>query len=168
VEEISVRSFKLRHHLGPLYTIPFGSIKEVQNMTRDWAVMKLQYLVPFDTDIQEIKKIIKKINKEIRAVPELNEFMLSDIKSQGVKAMEQYGMRMRVKFMTKPGGQFTLRKLVLAKMRKYFAEAGIEFAKPRVSVHIPEREHLTPEAEAHVAAAASQIVAEEKSGKKKH
>jgi small-conductance mechanosensitive channel len=81
--------------------------------------------------------------------------------------MEQYGMRMRVKFMTKPGGQFTLRKLVLAKMRKYFAEAGIEFAKPRVSVHIPERERLTPEEEAHVAAAASQIVAEEQSGKKK-
>jgi len=168
VEGISVRSFKLRHHLGPLYTIPFGSIKEVQNMTRDWAVMKLQYLVPFDTDIHEIKTIIKKINKEIRAVPELNEFMLSDIKSQGVKAMEEYGMRMRVKFMTKPGGQFTLRKLVLAKMRKYFAEAGIEFAKPRVSVHIPEREHLTSEEEAHAAAAASQVVAEEKSGKKKH
>lgn len=167
VEEISVRSFKLRHHLGPLYTIPFGSIKEVQNMTRDWAVMKLQYLVPFDTDINEIKKIIKKINKEVRAVPELNEFMLSDIKSQGVKAMEQYGMRMRVKFMTKPGGQFTLRKLVLAKMRKYFAEAGIEFAKPRVSVHIPERENLTPEEEAHVAAAASQIVAGEQAEKKK-
>lgn len=167
VEEISVRSFKLRHHLGALYTIPFGSIKEVQNMTRDWSVMKLQYLVPFDTDIHEIKKIIKRINKEIRAVPELNEFMLSDIKSQGVKAMEQYGMRMRVKFMTKPGGQFTLRKLVLAKMRKYFAEAGIEFAKPRVSVHIPERERLTPEEEAHAAAAASQVVEEGMSAKKK-
>lgn len=168
VEEISVRSFKLRHHLGPLYTIPFGSIKEVQNMTRDWAVMKLQYLVPFDTDINQIKKIIKKINKEIREIPELNEFMLSDIKSQGVKAMEEYGMRMRVKFMTKPGGQFTLRKLVLAKMRKYFAEAGIEFAKPRVSVHIPDRDQLTPEEEAHVAAAAAQAVtADEGKHKKK-
>ena len=57
--------------------------------------------------------IIKRINKEIRSIPELDEMMLSDIKSQGVKAMEEYGMRMRVKFMTKPGGQFTLRKLVL-------------------------------------------------------
>ncbi|AMK12495.1 mechanosensitive ion channel domain-containing protein [Pseudodesulfovibrio indicus] len=167
VEEISVRSFKLRHHLGPLYTIPFGSIKEVQNMTRDWAVMKLQYLVPFDTDIGEIKKIIKKINKEIREIPELNEFMLSDIKSQGVKAMEEYGMRMRVKFMTKPGGQFTLRKLVLAKMRKYFAEAGIEFAKPRVSVHIPDRDQLTPDEEAHVAAAAAQSVTSDEGKHKK-
>lgn len=155
VEEISIRSFKLRHHLGPLYTIPFGSIQEIQNMSRDWAVMKLQYLVPFDTDIQKVKKIIKKINKEVRAIPELNEFMLSDIKSQGVKAMEEYGMRMRVKFMTKPGGQFTLRKLVLAKMRKQFEEAGIEFAKPRVSVSLPENSRLTPEEEAQVAAAAS-------------
>lgn len=136
-------------------------------MTRDWAVMKLQYLVPFDTDIGEIKKIIKKINKEIREIPELNEFMLSDIKSQGVKAMEEYGMRMRVKFMTKPGGQFTLRKLVLAKMRKYFAEAGIEFAKPRVSVHIPDRDQLTPDEEAHVAAAAAQSVTSDEGKHKK-
>jgi len=154
VESVSVRSFKLRHHLGPLYTVPFGSVKDIENMTRDWAVMKLQYLVPYDTDISQVKDIIKKINKEVRAVPELNEFMLSDIKSQGVKAMEEYGMRMRVKFMTKPGGQFTLRKLVLAKMRKEFAEAGIEFAKPRVSVSLPENSKLTPEEEALVAAAA--------------
>ncbi|QJB56846.1 mechanosensitive ion channel domain-containing protein [Pseudodesulfovibrio sp. zrk46] len=167
VEAISVRSFKLRHHLGPLYTIPFGSIKEIQNMTRDWAIMKLQYLVPFDTDIQQVKKIIKKINKEIRSVPELNEFMLDDIKSQGVKAMEEYGMRMRVKFMTKPGGQFTLRKLVLAKMRKEFAEAGIEFAKPRVSVHMSRDEELTPEQEAQVAAAASKALDKKEKGEKK-
>lgn len=161
VEEISVRSFKLRHHLGMLYTIPFGSVKEIKNMSRDWSVMKLQYLVPYDTDLQQIKKIIKEINKEVRAVPELNEMMLSDIKSQGVKALEEYGMRMRVKFMTKPGGQFTLRKLVLAKMRKKFEEAGIEFAKPRVSVHIPTDKELSPEQEAQAAVAASQVVGNE-------
>lgn len=162
VEEIGVRSLKLRHHLGFLYTIPFGSMKMVKNNTRDWAVMKLKYLVPFDTDIGQVKKIIKKINKEVRAVPELDAMMLADIKSQGVKAMEEYGMRMRVKFMTKPGGQFTLRKLVLAKMRKYFAEAGIEFARPRVSVHIPDGADMSDEERAHMAAGASSVVEKKK------
>lgn len=165
VEEIGVRSLKLRHHLGFLYTIPFGSMKMIKNNTRDWAVMKLQYLVPFDTDIGQVKKIIKKINKEVRAVPELDEMMLADIKSQGVKAMEEYGMRMRVKFMTKPGGQFTLRKLVLAKMRKHFAEAGIEFARPRVSVQIPDGADLSDEERAQVAAAASNVVEKKKKDK---
>lgn len=162
VEEITVRSLKLRHHLGFLYTIPFGSMKLVKNNTRDWSIMKLQYLVPFDTDIQAVKKIIKRINKEIRSIPELDEMMLSDIKSQGVKAMEEYGMRMRVKFMTKPGGQFTLRKLVLAKMNKYFAEAGIEFAKPRVSVHVPSGSELSDEERAKVAAAANEAIEKKK------
>jgi len=162
VEEIGVRSIKLRHHLGFLYTIPFGSMHMVKNNTRDWAVMKLQYLVPFDTDIGKVKKIIKTINKEVRSVPELNAVMLADIKSQGVKAMEEYGMRMRVKFMTKPGGQFTLRKLVLAKMRVKFAEAGIEFAKPRVSVHIPDGAELNDEERANISAAASEVVNKKK------
>lgn len=165
VEEISVRSIKLRHHLGFLYTIPFGSMKLIKNNTRDWSIMKLQYLVPFDTDIGQVKKIIKKINKEIRAIPELNEFMLSDIKSQGVKAMEEYGMRMRVKFMTKPGGQFTLRKLVLAKMKRYFAEEGIEFAKPRVSVHVPSGADMSDEERAGVAAAANQAITDKENKK---
>ncbi|MDD3311437.1 mechanosensitive ion channel family protein [Pseudodesulfovibrio sp.] len=158
VEEISVRSIKLRHHLGFLYTIPFGSMKLIKNNSRDWAVMKLKYTVPFDTDLQKVKKVIKRINKEIRAVPELDEMMLSDIKSQGVKAMEEYGMLMRVKFMTKPGGQFTLRKLVLAKMRKYFAEEGVEFAKPRVTVHMPVAGDFGDEERAALAAAATRAM----------
>ncbi|MBI9080306.1 MAG: mechanosensitive ion channel family protein [Pseudodesulfovibrio sp.] len=166
VEEISVRSLKLRHHLGFLYTIPFGSMKLVKNNTRDWAVMKLKYRVPFDTDLGKVKKIIKEINKEIRAVPELDAVMLADIKSQGVKAMEEYGMLMRVKFMTKPGGQFTLRKLVLAKMRNKFADAGIEFAKPRVSVHIPDGVELSPEERTHIAAAAGEEVNRKAKAKK--
>lgn len=167
VEEISVRSIKLRHHLGMLYTIPFGSMNLIRNNTRDWAVMKLNFLVPFDTDIQKVKKIVKTINREIRAIPELDALMLDDIKSQGVKAMEEHGMRMRVKFMTRPGGQFTLRKLVLAKLRKHFREQGIEFARPRVAVQIPENAELTPEQAASVSAAASKAVekpASEKDG----
>lgn len=155
VEAISVRSIKLRHHRGFLYTIPFGLMKTVKNNTRDWAIMKLQYLVPFDTNVKKVKKIIKKINKEVRADPELNEIMLGDIKCQGVMAMEEYGMRMRVKFMTKPGSQFTLRKHVLALLRQQFADASIEFARPRVSVQIPDGANLSSEERSHIAAAAS-------------
>ncbi len=161
VEEISVRSMKLRHHLGMLYTIPYGSIHEVRNMTRDWSMMKLEYLVPFDTDIQQVKKIVKEINKEIKAIPELAGGMLTDIKSQGVKAMEEYGMRMRIKFMTKPGSQFTIRKLILAKLRKKFEEQGLQFAYRKVSVALPEEIRADAARMQQVGAAVAQAVEEE-------
>jgi small-conductance mechanosensitive channel len=168
VEEISVRSMKLRHHLGMLYTVPYGSIREVRNMTRDWSVMKLEYLVPFDTDIQHVKKIVKRINKEIKAIPELAGGMLGDIKSQGVKAMEEYGMRMRIKFMTKPGHQFTIRKLVLAKLRRYFEEEGLQFAYRKVSVALPSDARDDRQFKEQVGAAVAQAVEEEEKGQDKH
>ena len=155
VEAISVRSIKLRHHRGFLYTIPFGAMEVVRNNTRDWAIMKLHYLVPFDTNVKNVKKIIKQINVSIRVDEEFNEMLLDDIKCQGVVAMEEYGMRMRLKFTTRPGSQFTIRKHVLAMLKEKFAEAGIEFARPRVSVQIPDGAEFSDEERTSIAAAAS-------------
>lgn len=138
VEGISVRSLKLRHHRGSVYTVPYGSIHMVNNLTRDWAIMKLEYLVPHGTDVQEIKKIVKRINKELKETPELAELMLGDVKCQGVKEIEDYGLRMRIKMTTKPGGQFTLRKWIWGKLRRYFDEVGIHFAHRTVSVVISD------------------------------
>lgn len=161
VEHISIRSLRLRHHLGKIYTIPFGRLSQVVNYSRDWAIMKLKYHVPHDTDPGAVKKIIKEINKEIREVPELDAAMLADIKSQGVKTIDETGLLMRVKFKTVPGAQFTLRKLVLAKMRRKFAERGIKFATKRVAVHIPGMEDLAPEQQAAMGGAVAQAVEEE-------
>lgn len=158
VEGISVRSLKLRHHRGSLYTVPYGSISMVNNLTRDWAIMKLEYLVPFDTDVQQVKKIVKRINKELKEIPELADLMLGDVKDQGVKEIEDYGLRMRIKMTTKPGGQFTLRKWIWGKLRRYFDEAGIHFAHRKVSVVLDEGYAGEPEKARQLAAAAAQAV----------
>jgi hypothetical protein len=38
VESFSLRSVKLRHQNGPIYTVPFGELGAVQNMSRDWVI----------------------------------------------------------------------------------------------------------------------------------
>ncbi|MFQ6024799.1 MAG: mechanosensitive ion channel domain-containing protein, partial [Acidiferrobacterales bacterium] len=49
VEKINVRSLVLRHHRGPLNTVPFGEIQHLTNYSRDWAIMKLEFRVTYDT-----------------------------------------------------------------------------------------------------------------------
>ena len=49
-------------------------------------------------------------------------------------------MLMRIKFTTKPGGQFSVRKAVLAKLRAAFEEAGIQFAHRKVTVHVAQED----------------------------
>ncbi|MBW2514719.1 MAG: mechanosensitive ion channel family protein, partial [Deltaproteobacteria bacterium] len=88
--------------------------------------------------VEKVKKIIKKkVYKEILKNEERAPKLLAPIKSQGVRQMEDSAMVMRVKYKTKPGEQFAIRKEVYRLMREAFEAAGIEFAHKNVTVYIP-------------------------------
>ena len=118
VESFSLRSIKLRHHRGYLYTVPFGSLGAVQNMSRDWVIDKLPLNVPYDTDLDQMKKIVKQIGKELAADPELAPDIIQPLKMQGVEAMGEIGMQVRLKMMTKPGEQFIVRRRAYAMLKQ--------------------------------------------------
>ncbi|MFO1113809.1 MAG: mechanosensitive ion channel, partial [Rhodospirillales bacterium] len=125
VERISIRSLRLRHHLGQINTVPFGEIKTVINYSRDWAIMKLELRVPLDTDIEKVRKLVKRVGQEMQQHPELGLNLLQPPKSQGVHRMEPSAYVVRVKYMAKPGEQFILRREVFRRLHDAFRENGI-------------------------------------------
>ncbi|MEP2716065.1 mechanosensitive ion channel family protein [Pseudophaeobacter sp.] len=138
VEKISVRSFQLRHHLGALHTIPFGEIKVLTNYSRDWVMMKLPLRVTYDTDVDKVRKMIKKLGQELLSDPVIGDSFMQPLKSQGVIEMQDSAMIIRVKFMTKPGDQWLIRKRVYQDIRELFAREGIRFAHREVTVRLAE------------------------------
>ncbi|MGR3621333.1 mechanosensitive ion channel family protein [Pseudophaeobacter sp.] len=138
VEKISVRSFQLRHHLGALHTIPFGEIKVLTNYSRDWVMMKLPLRVTYDTDVEKVRKLIKKLGQSLLSDPVIGESFMQPLKSQGVIEMQDSAMIIRVKFMTKPGDQWLVRKKVYQEIRELFAREGIKFAHREVTVRLAE------------------------------
>lgn len=137
VEHISIRSMRLRHHRGPVITVPFGDMNTVTNYSRDYHIMKLNIRVRYDTDVDKVRKIIKKISKEIQNDEKLSAGLLGKIKSQGVREMDDSAMIMRIKFKTIPGQQFLVRRVVYQRVQEAFREAGIEFAHRNVTVYLP-------------------------------
>ncbi|MDX2447381.1 MAG: mechanosensitive ion channel family protein, partial [Desulfobacterales bacterium] len=138
VEKLSIRSMKLRHPRGMVNTVPFGSIGTVTNFSRDYIITKLDFRMKYDTDVEKVRKIIKKkVYMEIMKNEALGPKLLAPIKSQGVRQMEDSAMVMRVKYKTAPGEQFAIRKEVYRLMREAFEEAGIEFAHRNVTVYMP-------------------------------
>jgi small-conductance mechanosensitive channel len=161
VEKISVRSMQLRHHRGPVHTIPYGEIPKISNYSRDWVIMKLKFTVPFETDPNKVKKLFKQIGKDMMAVPEFAADLLQPFKSQGVFDFDDVGMIIRGKFMAKPGRQFVLRKEIYNRVKQTFEEHGIAFARREVRVAIPgleEAEDLTDEQKSAIASSAAQAV----------
>jgi len=137
VEHISLRSLRLRHPRGMVHTIPFGGMGTVTNFSRDYIITKLDFRVRYDTDVEKVRKIIKKINKDISKDPEMGPVMLGKIKSQGVREMDDSAMIMRVKFKTIPGEQFVVRREVYRRLQEQFQTNGIEFAHRNVTVYLP-------------------------------
>ncbi|APE45509.1 mechanosensitive ion channel protein MscS [Sulfitobacter alexandrii] len=160
VEKISVRSFQLRHHLGALHTIAFGELQVITNYSRDWVMMKLPLRVTYDTDVEKVRKLIKKLGQELLEDPVIGDNFIQPLKSQGVIEMQDSAMIIRVKFMTKPGDQWLVRKRVYEDIRALFEREGIKFAHREVTVRLADgkvadlseedRRAITAAAQAHI------------------
>jgi small-conductance mechanosensitive channel len=134
VESFSLRSVKLRHHRGPVYTVPFGELGAVQNMSRDWVIDKFQIGVTYDTDLEKARKLIKKIGQEMAADPEYAAKIIEPLKMQGVEQFGDFAVQIRMKMTTWPGEQFVIRRKAFARIKQAFDENGIQFATPTVHV----------------------------------
>ena len=163
VEEISVRSMKLRHHRGALHVLPFGELRSITNRTRGWVIDKLELRVPYETDVEQVRKIIKRIGLEMMEDPDLGPRMIAPLKSQGVYQLEDSAMILRAKYTSKPRGRAKIRREAQVRIKRAFDEAGIEFAHKQVTVHVPEGDGAAGGA---AAAAALQQQEEEAAGAK--
>ncbi|WP_202332849.1 mechanosensitive ion channel family protein [Mesorhizobium sp. L-8-3] len=155
VEKISVRSLQLRHPQGAVHTIPYGEIGQVTNNSRDWVVVKMKFTVPFDTDVNKIRKIFKQIGNEIMDAPYADD-IIQTFKSQGVSSVDDVGLLVRGKFMSKPGKQWSIRKDIYSRVQTAFAAAGIEFARREVRVSMPRYQDLTDSERQAIATSAAQ------------
>ena len=137
VELFSLRSVKLRHHRGPVYTVPFGELGAIQNMSRDWVIDKFVINVTYDTDLEKARKLIKKIGQDMAANPEYARNILDPLKMQGVEQFGDFAIQIRCKLTTKPGEQFVIKRKAYALIKQAFDANGIRFAFPTVQVSGP-------------------------------
>src|SRR5271166_1391957 len=134
VESFSFRSVRLRHQRGALYTVPFALLGAVQNQSRDWVIDKLMVGITYDSDIERARKLIKQIGLDLAKEPEFAPLILEPLKMQGVDALGDFAVQLRMKMMTLPGENFVIRRQALAMIKKAFDANGIKFAYPTVQI----------------------------------
>jgi small-conductance mechanosensitive channel len=154
VESFSLRSVRLRHHRGPIFTVPFGELGAVQNMSRDWAIDKFMLRVTFDADVNKAKKLVKAIGVTLLEDPELGPLIIETLKMKGVEQIGDFGIELAFAFTTVPGYQAMVRRRAYMAIRQAFSENGINFAQPTV--------HVGGEDKPDAAAAAQVLAAQQK------
>ena len=137
VESITLRNVLLRHHLGMLQVVPHSDLGAITNYMRGGIVIKFPLEFPYDTDIDKVRKIIKKVGQAMLLDEELGDGFLQPVKSQGVNEITNSIMVIRVKFTAKPGKQFVIKREAFRRITEALNAKGIYYAHRKVIVDFP-------------------------------
>ena len=125
VEELGLRTTKLRNFEGDVFTIPNGAIINVTNHSRRPRSVLITVRVVHGTDIrfaiETLKRILKEAKQEVLAIR-------GEPSVMGVSDLDAIGMELMLLCPCKPGDQFTLRREILYRIKTGFDAAQIELA----------------------------------------
>jgi small-conductance mechanosensitive channel len=130
VEGFSVRSIRLRHQNGQLHIVPFGQLTHITNFSRDWTTVKFNLAFALNTDIELLRKTVKKIGLEMMAEPQWQKELLQPLKMQGLVDIKDASLIVRFKFTAKPKNPSMVQRMAIRRMYESLPRLGIEFARP--------------------------------------
>ena len=137
VEGFSVRSLKLRHQNGQLHIVPFGQVGHITNFSRDWTVVKFNLAFANGTDVELLRKTVKKIGTDMMEEPTFKPILLQPLKMQGVVDIKDNQLIVRFKFMARPKNPSLVQRMAIRRMYETLPKLGIQFATPVYPLAMP-------------------------------
>lgn len=137
VEKISLRNVMLRHHRGMLQIIPYSDLGAITNYMRGGIVVKFNLQFPYDTDVDLVRKVVKRVGIDMLADPEFGKDFIKQMKSQGIREVGDSVLTIRVKFTANPGTHFVIRREAYKRITDALDQKGIHYAHRKVIVEVP-------------------------------
>ncbi len=135
VEEVSLRTTRLRDVNGVVWHIPNGSIGRVGNMTQEWSRMLIDVDVAYETDVDAAIELLGGIAERFQALEDVRDQLLGDpIEVLGVTALGDSGVTIRIIAKTVPGQQWAMGRRFRQYVKRELEAAGIEIPYPQRTV----------------------------------
>ncbi|MBM7128843.1 mechanosensitive ion channel family protein [Dyella mobilis] len=133
VENLSVRTVRLRGGDGSLYTVPFSSVTTVNNTHRGLGNASVSVSVTQEIDIERAIEELKSIGAELRDDSAYRKLILKDMEVWGVDAMDGSKITLIGQMQCTDDGRWGVQREINARIIKRFREKSIELANPRTS-----------------------------------
>jgi len=130
VEGFTVRSIRLRHQNGQLHIVPFGQLTHITNFSRDWTTVKFNLSFAINTDVELLRKTVKKIGLDMMNEPQFQKELIQPLKMQGIVDIKDASLIVRFKFTARPKNPSMIQRMAIRRMFDQLPKLGIEFAKP--------------------------------------
>ncbi|WP_236614331.1 mechanosensitive ion channel family protein [Stutzerimonas azotifigens] len=140
VENLSIRTVRLRAGDGSLHIVPFSSVSTVNNTNRGIGNAAVRISVGYDTDIDQAIAELKKIGADLRADPAFADLIIDDLAVWGVDSVDGSMVTLAGQMRCVDKGRWGVQREFNRRIFERFRELGIHIADPRERLMVSQGE----------------------------
>lgn len=126
VEQLSIRSIRLRAQDGSVHIIPFSAVTTVTNMTRDFGFAVLDVSVDYEEDTDRVCDVLREIAVDVRQDTKFGAVIRADLEILGVERLADSGVLIRCRIKTDPTARWMVGREFNRRIKQRFDQLGIE------------------------------------------
>lgn len=143
VEQLTIRTLRLRDGQGALHSIPFSSVKAIKNSSRGYGVYIVDFKVAYQSDLDDVIAIMREVGAELATDPQFQRNIIIPFELWGVDQFAPDGIIIKGAIRTKPLMQWGAGREYNRRLKKRMDEAGIAYAPTTMTTTLLSRESET-------------------------
>lgn len=136
IERITIRKVQLRSLDGTVYTVSFGDVSTVANMTKVFSYYLMDIGVAYRENVDEVQSILNDISTEMRADESYKNVILDDLEILGLDQFADSAVIIKARLKTRPKKQWNIGREFNRRMKIAFDQNNIEIPFPHQTLYI--------------------------------
>ena len=145
VEEMSLRTIKLRDFDGTMHIFPYSEAQVIHNRSKGFSYYVIELLISRSGDIGPALDIMREVGAEVREDPSFKPLVLDSVEIAGVDKLSDAGIALKARIKTAPGMQWRVGRDYLRRLKLALDAAHIETPVPSLKLAMLEQP-LPPQA----------------------
>ena len=137
VEEIGLRTTKIKSWTGELHIFPNGNITEVTNFSVHNSIAVVDVSIAYEENIEEAEKVMQEL---LLSLPQKYEDLVNPPELLGVQTLGASDVVMRIVAETVPMRHWYMARMIRKEVKLYLDQHGIEIPFPRMVMYTREEE----------------------------
>lgn len=130
VENLSIRTIRLRAADGSVNIIPFSAVTTINNTSRGIGNATVSVTIPYEEDIDRVDATLKEIVGNMRKDPTFDGMIRSDLQLWGLDKVSADGVTIVGQIECTDAGRWPVQREFNRRMRERFQAQGIAIANP--------------------------------------
>jgi len=138
IEKITIRKVQIRSLDGTVYTVPFGEIDIVKNLTKEFSYALFEIGVAYRENIDDVNQLLQDIFDDLKSDDSFNGDILDDLEIFGLDKFGDSAVVIKARIKTKPAAQWSIMREFNHRMKVVFDNNNVEIPFPHQTIYFGE------------------------------